>query len=94
MKYQIFNASIALRPHRIECRVQAHKLKFVSIQDFSIRIHIGKKTLASCCVAGFVRALVVELWSVLECGSEDVRVVRPKPTPMDPIDRSCLKVLN
>uniref|UniRef100_A0A8C4ECP3 Protein broad-minded n=1 Tax=Dicentrarchus labrax TaxID=13489 RepID=A0A8C4ECP3_DICLA len=44
--------------------------------------------------SGFVRALVVELWSVLECGSEDVRVVRPKPTPMDPIDRSCLKVLN
>uniref|UniRef100_A0A3B5B6K5 Protein broad-minded n=1 Tax=Stegastes partitus TaxID=144197 RepID=A0A3B5B6K5_9TELE len=41
--------------------------------------------------SGFVRALVVELWSILECGSEDVRVVRPKPTPMDPIDRSCLK---
>lgn len=45
------------------------------------------------CVLGFVRALVIELWSALECGSEDVRVVRPKPTPMDPIDRSCLKVL-
>ncbi|XP_051816731.1 protein broad-minded isoform X2 [Acanthochromis polyacanthus] len=41
--------------------------------------------------SGFVRALVVELWSILEYGSEDVRVVRPKPTPMDPIDRSCLK---
>ncbi|KAM9354123.1 protein broad-minded [Pholidichthys leucotaenia] len=43
------------------------------------------------CNSGFVRALVVELWSVLECGSEDVRVARPKPTPMEPIDRSCLK---
>ncbi|XP_056283570.1 protein broad-minded isoform X2 [Pseudoliparis swirei] len=41
--------------------------------------------------SGFVQALVVELWSVLECGSEDVGVVRPTPTPMDPIDRSCLK---
>ncbi|XP_040920473.1 protein broad-minded isoform X3 [Toxotes jaculatrix] len=41
--------------------------------------------------SGFVRALVIELWSALECGSEDVTVVRPKPTPMDPIDRSCLK---
>eukprot|EP00064_Thunnus_orientalis_P020508 superscaffoldBa00005672_g20646 len=41
--------------------------------------------------SGFVRALVLELWSALECGSEDVRVVRPKPTPMEPIDRSCLK---
>ncbi|XP_060947669.1 protein broad-minded [Limanda limanda] len=41
--------------------------------------------------SGFVRALVLELWSALECGSEDVRVVRPRPTPMDPIDRSCVK---
>uniref|UniRef100_UPI003AAA5ADE protein broad-minded-like n=1 Tax=Centroberyx gerrardi TaxID=166262 RepID=UPI003AAA5ADE len=41
--------------------------------------------------SGFVQALVVELWSALECGREDVRVVHPKPTPMDPIDRSCLK---
>ncbi|KAF7658919.1 hypothetical protein LDENG_00005960 [Lucifuga dentata] len=41
--------------------------------------------------SGFVRALVMELWSSLECGSDDVRVVRPKPTPMDPIDRTCLK---
>ncbi|XP_026196456.1 protein broad-minded [Anabas testudineus] len=43
------------------------------------------------CSSGFVRALVIELWAALECGNEDVRVVRPKPTPMDPIDRSCLK---
>ncbi|KAF3703043.1 Protein broad-minded TBC1 domain family member 32 [Channa argus] len=43
------------------------------------------------CSSGFVRALVIELWSTLECGKEDVRVVRPKTTPMDPIDRSCLK---
>ncbi|XP_020492720.2 protein broad-minded [Labrus bergylta] len=43
--------------------------------------------------SGFIRALVVELWSLLECGTEDVRGVRPKPTPMDPIDRSCLKSL-
>ncbi|XP_040925357.1 protein broad-minded isoform X2 [Betta splendens] len=41
--------------------------------------------------SGFIRALAIELWSALECGSEDVRVVRPKATPMDPIDRSCLK---
>ncbi|KAJ8009026.1 hypothetical protein DPEC_G00084570 [Dallia pectoralis] len=41
--------------------------------------------------SGFVQAIVVELWSALECGREDVRVVHPKSTPMDPIDRSCLK---
>uniref|UniRef100_A0A3P9PVV4 Protein broad-minded n=1 Tax=Poecilia reticulata TaxID=8081 RepID=A0A3P9PVV4_POERE len=42
--------------------------------------------------SGFVRLLVVDLWSALECGGDDARVVRPKPTPMDSIDRSCLKV--
>ncbi|XP_035280107.1 protein broad-minded isoform X1 [Anguilla anguilla] len=41
--------------------------------------------------SGFVQAIVVELWSALECGREDVRVVHPKSTPMDPIDRSCQK---
>nr|XP_020471046.1 protein broad-minded isoform X2 [Monopterus albus] len=41
--------------------------------------------------SGFIRVLVIELWSTLECGSEDVSMVRPKPTPMDSIDRSCLK---
>ncbi|CDQ77258.1 unnamed protein product [Oncorhynchus mykiss] len=40
----------------------------------------------------FVQALVVELWSVLECGREDVRVVHPKSTRMDFIDSSCVKI--
>ncbi|XP_039893671.1 uncharacterized protein LOC120737178 [Simochromis diagramma] len=42
-------------------------------------------------LSGFIRALVLELWSVLECSSDDIRVVRPKPTPIDPTDRSCIK---
>ncbi|XP_017312018.2 protein broad-minded isoform X2 [Ictalurus punctatus] len=41
--------------------------------------------------SGFIQAIVVELWSALECGREDVRVVHPKSIPMEPIDRSCLK---
>ncbi|CAL1586616.1 unnamed protein product [Knipowitschia caucasica] len=41
--------------------------------------------------SGFIQALVFELWSVLECGNEDIRIVHPKPTSMDPIDRTCLK---
>ncbi|KAG7460999.1 hypothetical protein MATL_G00204850 [Megalops atlanticus] len=41
--------------------------------------------------SGFVQAIVVELWSALECGREDSRMLHPKSTPMDPIDRSCQK---
>ncbi|KAK2864292.1 hypothetical protein Q7C36_003446 [Tachysurus vachellii] len=41
--------------------------------------------------SGFIQAIVVDLWSALECGREDVRVVHPKSIPMEPIDRSCLK---
>ncbi|XP_063299536.1 protein broad-minded isoform X1 [Pelobates fuscus] len=41
--------------------------------------------------SGFIQALVTDLWAVLECGRDDVRVIHPKPTPVDPIDRSCQK---
>ncbi|XP_062980795.1 protein broad-minded [Elgaria multicarinata webbii] len=41
--------------------------------------------------SGFIKALVTELWGVLECGRDDVRVTHPRSTPVDPIDRSCQK---
>uniref|UniRef100_A0A8C9V6F3 Protein broad-minded n=1 Tax=Scleropages formosus TaxID=113540 RepID=A0A8C9V6F3_SCLFO len=42
--------------------------------------------------SGFVQAIVVDLWSALECGRDDARVVQPRSTPMEPIDRSCQKL--
>ncbi|MFT7802979.1 protein broad-minded [Arapaima gigas] len=41
--------------------------------------------------SGFAQAIVADLWSALECGRDDARVVQPRSTPMDPIDRSCQK---
>ncbi|KAM4865994.1 LOW QUALITY PROTEIN: protein broad-minded [Thomomys bottae] len=41
--------------------------------------------------SGFINALIAELWSNLECGRDDVRVIHPKSIPVDPIDRSCQK---
>ncbi|KAG9492911.1 hypothetical protein GDO78_001069 [Eleutherodactylus coqui] len=41
--------------------------------------------------SGFIQAFVSELWAALECARDDVRVIHPKPTPVDPIDRSCQK---
>ncbi|XP_073428300.1 protein broad-minded isoform X1 [Dendrobates tinctorius] len=41
--------------------------------------------------SGFIQTFVSELWAALECGRDDVRVIHPKPTPVDPIDRSCQK---
>ncbi|XP_078798719.1 protein broad-minded isoform X3 [Oryzias latipes] len=41
--------------------------------------------------SGFIQELLVQLWSALECGSDDAQLAAPKPTSMDPIDRSCLK---
>uniref|UniRef100_UPI00398F1A84 protein broad-minded isoform X1 n=2 Tax=Pristiophorus japonicus TaxID=55135 RepID=UPI00398F1A84 len=41
--------------------------------------------------SGFIKALVMELWCVLECGRDDARMINPKPTPVEPIDRSCQK---
>ncbi|NXP09457.1 BROMI protein, partial [Thinocorus orbignyianus] len=39
--------------------------------------------------SGFIKALVTELWALLECGKDDVRITQPKSTPVDPIDQSC-----
>ncbi|XP_056413062.1 protein broad-minded [Hyla sarda] len=41
--------------------------------------------------SGFIQTFVSGLWAALECGRDDVRVIHPKPTPVDPIDRSCQK---
>ncbi|XP_063773307.1 protein broad-minded isoform X2 [Pseudophryne corroboree] len=41
--------------------------------------------------SGFIQAFVTDLWAALECGRDDVRAFHPKPTPVDPIDRSCHK---
>ncbi|NWW82396.1 BROMI protein, partial [Climacteris rufus] len=41
--------------------------------------------------SGFIKALVAELWALLECGKDDLRITQPKSTPVDPIDRSCQK---
>ncbi|XP_068933050.1 protein broad-minded isoform X2 [Petaurus breviceps papuanus] len=41
--------------------------------------------------SGFINTLVTELWAILECGRDDVRVTHPRSTPVDPIDQSCQK---
>ncbi|NXG50618.1 BROMI protein, partial [Psilopogon haemacephalus] len=41
--------------------------------------------------SGFIKALVTELWALLECGKDDLRITQPKSTPVDPIDPSCQK---
>lgn len=77
------------------CRVTAFvlfSLFFPSLSCGLNRFHTLPLHAAPLNLSGFVRALIAELWSVLECSSEDARVVRPKVTPMEPTDRSCLKV--
>ncbi|XP_062426912.1 protein broad-minded [Rhea pennata] len=41
--------------------------------------------------SGFIKALVTELWALLECGKDDARMTQPRSTPVDPIDQSCQK---
>ncbi|XP_067402768.1 protein broad-minded isoform X2 [Emydura macquarii macquarii] len=41
--------------------------------------------------SGFIKALITELWAVLESGRDDLRVTHPSSIPVDPIDRSCQK---
>ncbi|XP_033110986.1 protein broad-minded-like [Anneissia japonica] len=41
--------------------------------------------------SGFIKRIVNELWTVLECGRDDRPVLRPSHTPVDPIDRTAHK---
>ncbi|XP_053402163.1 protein broad-minded-like isoform X2 [Mercenaria mercenaria] len=42
---------------------------------------------------GYIKALITELWSVIECGPIDITLFTPKTWPVDPIDRTVHKHL-
>ena len=42
--------------------------------------------------AGYVRAIVQEVWVNLECATDEIRMTAPRPHPLNPIDRSIQKV--
>lgn len=42
---------------------------------------------------GYIKALISELWSVIECGPSDLTLFHPKLYPVDPIDKSAHKHL-
>jgi hypothetical protein len=42
---------------------------------------------------GYIKSLISELWSVLECGPLDTVLFTPKAWPVDPIERSSHKVI-
>ncbi|KAM9382591.1 protein broad-minded [Phaethornis superciliosus] len=65
-------------------------------EDFGTRVIVSQMAstptgAAALQRSGFVKALVTELWALLECGKDDVRITQPKSTPVDPIDQSCQK---
>lgn len=41
---------------------------------------------------GYIKSLIAELWSVLECGASDTPLFTPKSWSVDAIDRSSHKV--
>ncbi|XP_053794991.1 protein broad-minded isoform X4 [Vidua chalybeata] len=72
------------------------KIQTNEYEDFGNRIIITQMaTTPMAAVAlqnsGFIKTLVTELWALLECGKDDLRITQPKSTPVDPIDQSCQK---
>ncbi|XP_048154367.1 protein broad-minded isoform X2 [Corvus hawaiiensis] len=72
------------------------KIQTNEYEDFGNRIIVTQMaTTPMAAVAlqnsGFIKALVTELWALLECGKDDLRITQPKSTPVDPIDQSCQK---
>ncbi|XP_039916247.1 protein broad-minded isoform X4 [Hirundo rustica] len=72
------------------------KIQTNEYEDFGDRIIVTQMaTTPMAAVAlqnsGFIKALVTELWALLECGKDDLRITQPKSIPTDPIDQSCQK---
>ncbi|NXC08592.1 BROMI protein, partial [Orthonyx spaldingii] len=72
------------------------KIQTNEYEDFGNRIIVTQMaTTPMAAVAlqnsGFIKTLVTELWALLECGKDDLRITQPKSTPVDPIDQSCQK---
>uniref|UniRef100_A0A8C3TNW0 Protein broad-minded n=1 Tax=Catharus ustulatus TaxID=91951 RepID=A0A8C3TNW0_CATUS len=72
------------------------KIQTNEYEDFGNRIIVTQMaTTPMAAVAlrnsGFIKALLTELWALLECGKDDLRITQPRPTPVDPIDQSCQK---
>ncbi|XP_068866994.1 protein broad-minded isoform X4 [Aphelocoma coerulescens] len=72
------------------------KIQTNEYEDFGNRIIVTQMaTTPMAAVAlqnsGFIKALVTELWALLECGKDDLRITQPKSTPVDAIDQSCQK---
>ncbi|NXU37565.1 BROMI protein, partial [Drymodes brunneopygia] len=72
------------------------KIQTNEYEDFGNRIIVAQMaTTPMAAVAlqnsGFIKTLVTELWALLECGKDDLRITQPKSTPIDPIDQSCQK---
>ncbi|KAL2306519.1 hypothetical protein Nmel_004447 [Mimus melanotis] len=72
------------------------KIQTNEYEDFGNRIVVTQMaTTPMAAVAlrnsGFIKALLTELWALLECGKDDLRIIQPRPTPVDPIDQSCQK---
>ncbi|XP_009977524.1 PREDICTED: protein broad-minded-like, partial [Tauraco erythrolophus] len=72
------------------------KLQTSEYEEFSNRVIVTQMATTppgavALQTSGFIKALITELWALLECGKDDVRITQPKSTPVDPIDRSCQK---
>ncbi|XP_037988435.1 protein broad-minded isoform X3 [Motacilla alba alba] len=78
------------------CNSLSKKIQTNEYEDFGNRIIVTQMaTTPMAAVAlqnsGFIKALVTELWALLECGKDDLRITQPKSAPVDPIDQSCQK---
>ncbi|XP_050828732.1 protein broad-minded isoform X3 [Serinus canaria] len=78
------------------CNSLSKKIQTNEYEDFGNRIIVTQMAttpMASVALqnSGFIKAIVTELWALLECGKDDLRITQPKSTPVDPIDPSCQK---
>ncbi|KAI8790403.1 protein broad-minded [Biomphalaria glabrata] len=86
-----FNECVRYMYSRYEKKLQVSKCEKFGYGVMVTQVAATAAGIQALQSTGYIKALLVELWSSLECGPQDVPVFTPKSWPIDPVDRSSQK---
>ncbi|XP_052230944.1 protein broad-minded-like isoform X2 [Dreissena polymorpha] len=76
---------------RYEKKLQVSKCEKFGYGYMVTQVATTSPGMAALRKTGYMKALIGELWSVIECGPIDITLFTPKSWPVDPIDKSLHK---
>ncbi|XP_071503621.1 protein broad-minded-like [Diadema antillarum] len=87
----VINECVAYMYGRYTKKLQVSKMEKFGYGAMVTQVSATAPGMVALQSSGFIKTLVTEMWSVLECGKDDQPVLRPGPYPTQPIDRASHK---